>query len=196
MENRTQKGLSLFWIFFKSMMFAFTSGMAAIPTIEKGIVDQKGWLTHEEFWTYPVLGQSLPGVISIHNSILLGNRIAGPFGAAMALLGVILPAFVCMLGIAALFRSFVDNPYIQGMIRGIRVISVALILGNGIRLLTTVRRDLLSLILVIAAVVLPLFFGFSAFWTIILCGIAGIISIYADPAAAKGVSTPSSGDDE
>lgn len=196
MENRTQKGLSLFWIFFKGMMFAFTSGMAAIPTIEKGIVDQKGWLTHEEFWTYPVLGQSLPGVISIHNSILLGNRIAGPFGAAMALLGVILPAFVCMLGIAALFRSFVDNPYIQGMIRGIRVISVALILGNGIRLLTTVRRDLLSLILVIAAVVLPLFFGFSAFWTIILCGIAGIISIYADPAAAKGVSTPSSGDDE
>lgn len=196
MENRTQKGLSLFWIFFKSMMFAFTSGMAAIPTIEKGIVDQKGWLTHEEFWTYPVLGQSLPGVISIHNSILLGNRIAGPFGAAMALLGVILPAFVCMLGIAALFRSFVDNPYIQGMIRGIRVISVALILGNGIRLLTTVRRDLLSLILVIAAVVLPLFFGFSAFWTIILCGIAGIISIYIDPAAAKGVSTPSSGDDE
>ena len=196
MENRTQKGLSLFWIFFKSMMFAFTSGMAAIPTIEKGIVDQKGWLTHEEFWTYPVLGQSLPGVISIHNSILLGNRIAGPFGAAMALLGVILPAFVCMLGIAALFRSFVDNPYIQGMIRGIRVISVALILGNGIRLLTTVRRDLLSLILVIAAVVLPLFFGFSAFWTIILCGIAGIISIYIDPAAAKGVSTPASGDDE
>ena len=196
MENRTQKGLSLFWIFFKGMMFAFTSGMAAIPTIEKGIVDQKGWLTHEEFWTYPVLGQSLPGVISIHNSILLGNRIAGPFGAAMALLGVILPAFVCMLGIAALFRSFVDNPYIQGMIRGIRVISVALILGNGIRLLTTVRRDLLSLILVIAAVVLPLFFGFSAFWTIILCGIAGIISIYIDPAAAKGVSTPASGDDE
>ena len=196
MENRTQKGLSLFWIFFKGMMFAFTSGMAAIPTIEKGIVDQKGWLTHEEFWTYPVLGQSLPGVISIHNSILLGNRIAGPFGAAMALLGVILPAFVCMLGIAALFRSFVDNPYIQGMIRGIRVISVALILGNGIRLLTTVRKDLLSLILVIAAVVLPLFFGFSAFWTIILCGIAGIISIYIDPAAAKGVSTPASGDDE
>ena len=196
MENRTQKGLSLFWIFFKGMMFAFTSGMAAIPTIEKGIVDQKGWLTHEEFWTYPVLGQSLPGVISIHNSILLGNRIAGPFGAAMALLGVILPAFVCMLGIAALFRSFVDNPYIQGMIRGIRVISVALILGNGIRLLTTVRKDLLSLILVVAAVVLPLFFGFSAFWTIILCGIAGIISIYIDPAAAKGVSTPASGDDE
>ena len=106
MESKTQKGLYLFQLFFKSMMFAFTSGMAAIPSIERGIVDKKKWLSHEEFWTYPVLGQSLPGVISIHNSILLGNRIAGPFGAFMALMGVITPPFVCMLGIAMLFGMF------------------------------------------------------------------------------------------
>ena len=196
MESRTQKGFYLFWLFFRGMMFAFTSGMAAIPIIEKGIVEKKGWLTHEEFWTYPVLGQSLPGVISIHNSILLGNRIAGPFGAAMALLGVITPPFICMLGIAVLFQTFVDNPYVQGMIRGIRVISSALILGNAVRLLTTVPRNVFSLVLVIIAVVLPLFFGFSAFGTIIGCGIAGIISIFIDPAKADDILTAGSGEDE
>ena len=190
MESRTRKGFYLFWLFFKSMMFAFTSGMAAIPSIERGIVDKKKWLSHEEFWTYPVLGQSLPGVISIHNSILLGNRIAGPFGAFMALLGVITPPFVCMLGIAMLFQTLVDNPYVQGMIRGIRVISVALILGNGIRLLSTVRRDTLTIILVIAAAAAPLLFNFSAFWTIILCGTVGVISVLTDPSGHSREQPP------
>ena len=88
----------------------------------------------------------------------------------MAMLGVITPPFVCMLGIAALFQTFVDNPYVQGMIRGIRVISVALILGNGIRLLSTVPGNAFSIILVIISVIAPLVFDFSAFWTIVCCG--------------------------
>lgn len=180
MENTTQKGVILFWIFFKSMMFAFTSGMAAIPSIERNIVDKRKWLTDKEFWTYPVLGQSLPGVISIHNAILLGNRIAGPFGALMSLLGVIMPAFVCMLLLAVLFQTFVDNPLVQGAIRGIRVISVAIILGNGIRLLSNVPRNWFSILLVLAAIALPLLFGASAFWTIIACGAAGVISIISE----------------
>ena len=190
MESTTRKGFYLFRLFFKSMMFAFTSGMAAIPSIERGIVEKKKWLSHEEFWTYPVLGQSLPGVISIHNSILLGNRIAGPFGAFMALMGVITPPFVCMLGIAMLFQTLVDNPYIQGMIRGIRVISVVLIFGNGIRLLSTVRHDLLTVVLVVIAAAAPLFFNFSAFWTIVICGTIGIISVLTTPADHSQEQTP------
>ncbi len=166
------------------MTFAFTGGMAAIPIVEKDIVDRKKWLTDEEFWTFPALGQSLPGVIGIHNSILIGNRIAGPFGAFMSALGVITPAFAGMLLIAALFQTVVDNPYIQGMIRGIRAIAVAIILGNAVRLLKTIRKDAFSIILVICAITIPLFFGFSAFYTILTCGLAGIISIFLESAAA------------
>ena len=185
MESTVQKAVYLFALHFRAMMFAFTSGMAAIPTIERGIVDKKKWLTHEEFWTYPVLGQTLPGVISIHNSILIGNRIAGPLGAFMSLLGVITPAFVCMLAVAALFQTVVDNPYIQKAIRGIRVISAAILLGNAVRLLSTVKKDIFSLIVVIAAVSFPLIFRFSAFWTIVSCGIAGIISVLIDPSVIE-----------
>ncbi len=167
------------------MMFAFTNGAAAIPTIERGIVDKKKWLTHEEFWVYPVLGQTLPGVISIHNSILIGNRIAGFPGAICALTGVIIPAFVCMLGIAAVFQTVVDNSYIQGAIRGIRVISIAIILGNAVRLLHTVPRQAFSIIIVLIAVFVPLLTGFSAFYTILCCGAAGILSTLIMPLAPE-----------
>ncbi len=184
MESSLKRGLSLYWIFCKGMMFAFTNGMAALPSIERSIVDRRKWLTNEEFWTYPVLGQSLPGVISLHNAVLIGNRISGPFGAAMAALGVLTPAFVCMLAIAALFRTFVDDPYVQGAIRGIRVISVVIIFSNAVRLLRTVQKNLFSVVLAAAALMIPLLGRGSAFRTIIACGAAGIISVLIDPAAA------------
>ena len=186
--------LFLFWTFFKGMMFAFTGGMAAMPIVERDLVDRKKWLTEKEFWSYPALAQSLPGVIGLHTSIMIGNRIAGPFGAVMAALGVITPAFVCMLIIAALFQTVVNNPYIQGMIRGIRAIAVAIILGNAGRLLKTIRKDMFSFILVVCAVTVPLFFGISAFRTILACGLAGIISVYLDPKAMG--AEPGSGGQE
>ena len=181
MEISVKKGFILFGIFFKGMLFAFTNGMAALPSIERSIVDKRKWLTDEEFWSYPVLGQSLPGVVSIHNSILMGNRIAGPFGAFMAAMGVVLPAFLTMLLAAAVFQTFVDDPYVHGAIRGIRVISVVIIFGNALRLLRNVPRQAFSVILVTAAILVPLLWGFSAFWTIIVCGAAGIISVLIDP---------------
>ena len=185
MESDVRKSFILLWIFFKGMMFAFTNGAAALPTIEREIVDKRHWLTDEEFWVYPVLGQSLPGVVSIHNSILIGNRIAGPLGAFLSLIGVIIPAFFCMLGIAVLFQTFVDHPFVQGAIRGIRVISVVIILGNAVRLLRTVPRQAFSVILAVIAVLVPLLTEFSAFWTIILCGAAGVVSVLIDPAVLE-----------
>ena len=181
MESNTEKGFFLFITFFKGMMIAFTSGMAALPVVERGLVDKKGWMTHKEFWTYPVLSQSLPGVISIHNAVQLGNRVAGPFGAFMATMGVITPAFLCMFLIAAVFQAYVDNRFVQGVIRGIRVISVPLILGNAARLFKNCPHDLFSFVIIAAGVIVPLCFGFSAFWTILCCGMAGIISVYLDP---------------
>ena len=189
MESTERKCLFLFWTFFKAMMFAFTNGAVALPAIERGIVDKKRWLTHEEFWTYPVLGQTLPGVISIHNAILIGNRIAGAAGAFSALMGVIIPAFVCMLGIAALFQAYVDDPLIQGAIRGIRVVSVAIILGNAVRILKTVPTQAFSIVMVLAAVLIPLMTGFGAFRTIIACGIAGILSVLFMPLAPDNNQT-------
>ncbi len=163
------------------MMFAFTGGMTAIPIVEKDIVDRKKWLTDEEFWMYPPLGQSLPGVIGVNNAILLGNRIAGPFGAFMSVLGVVAPAFGGMILVAALFQTVVDNPYVQGMIRGIRMIAVVIILNNAVRLLQTTRKDILSAVIAAGAIIAPLFFGVSAFRTIITCGLIGIISVFVHP---------------
>ena len=185
MESRFQKGLLLFWYFLKGMSFAFTGGMVAMPMIEKDIVDRKHWMTKEEFWSYPPIGQTLPGVISVHNSIMIGNHIAGWPGALGAVLGVITPAFGSMFLVSVLFTALVNNPYVFGAIRGIRAISVALMFSTSISLAQNCDRTLLTGVIIVLSLCLRLFFGVSAFVTILLCGAVGIVNVYAEKEKAQ-----------
>lgn len=180
-KEQIRKGFFLFAAFIKSMLFAFTGGMTAVPILENEIVKKRGWMTEEEFWQIPPLSQSLPGVISIHNAIQIGYALAGAFGAFMASLGTVVVAFTSMILIAILFRGLLGNPHVTGFIQGIRAVSIAVLL-NGVRSLwKNCEKDFFSICIALLALVLPLFFGFPTFYTILLCGGLGIIWVLTHP---------------
>jgi chromate transporter len=65
----------------------------------------------------------------------MGYKLGGVKGAMVSMLGVILPSFVIMLGIASLFLQFDDvNPLVLSAFRGVRISVVALITYAGFRL--------------------------------------------------------------
>ncbi len=175
-----KKGVFLFWSFMKGMCFAFTGGMTSLPIVEKDVVVRKHWITKEEFWSYPVISQSLPGVISIHNAMMIGNAIAGPAGSIGAVLGVIFPAFFSMLIAAMLFQNLSGNPYVQGVIRGIRIVAIAIISGVAVFLVKS-KRGVFSVVILIAAIAASLFFNAGALTVIIIAGALGIAAEFIDP---------------
>lgn len=192
-ESNFKKGVFLFFSFMKGMCFAFTGGMASLPIVEKDVVDRKKWLTKEEFWSYPVIAQSLPGVISIHNAMMIGNRIAGPAGSAGAVLGVLTPAFFSMLLVGMVFQNLIENPYIQGIIRGIRIAAIAIIFGIAVFLIQS-KRGIFSISILIAAIAASLFFQVGALTIIVIAGALGIAAEFIHPEAPK--DEPISGDEE
>ncbi len=175
-----KKGVFLFWSFMKGMCFAFTGGMTSLPIVEKDVVDRKHWISKEEFWSFPVISQSLPGVISIHNAMMIGNAIAGPAGSIGAVLGVIFPAFFSMLIAAMLFQNLSGNPYVQGVIRGIRIVAIAIISGVAVFLVKS-KRGVFSVVILIAAIAASLFFNVGALTVIIIAGALGIAAEFIDP---------------
>ena len=179
-ESNFKKGVFLFWSFMKGMCFAFTGGMTSLPIVEKDVVDRKHWISKEEFWSFPVISQSLPGVISIHNAMMIGNAIAGPAGSIGAVLGVIFPAFFSMLIAAMLFQNLSGNPYVQGVIRGIRIVAIAIISGVAVFLVKS-KRGVFSVVILIAAIVASLFFNVGALTVIIIAGALGIAAEFIDP---------------
>jgi len=118
----------LFLVFFGIGLFTFGGGYAMIPLIQEEVI-QRGWLTGEELLSFLAISEATPGPFAINVATFVGTSQAGPLGAIMATAGVILPSFLIILIIAALFKSFSSNRYVQGFLHGVRPVVVILVLA-------------------------------------------------------------------
>lgn len=121
--------VDLFVTFFKIGLFTFGGGWAMIPIIEKDVVYKKEWLTKEEFLDALVISQSLPGILAVNVSILVGQKLYKQKGSIVATLGTVLPSFILILLIAIFFVKVYDDPTVIAVFKGIRPAVVALIIA-------------------------------------------------------------------
>lgn len=167
--------LQLFSSFLKIGAFTFGGGWAMIPLIEREVVDKKQWIKREDFIDALAIAQSLPGVLAVNISILVGNKLRGLKGSLAATLGTILPSFLIILAIAIWFVQVYDNPVIERIFKGIRPAVVALIVSP---VLTTAKTARINLKIVIIPIVVALAIwlgGISPIWFVLLGGIGGIV---------------------
>ena len=125
--------LELFFTFLKIGAFAFGGGYGMVPVIRQEVLS-RGWLDDSTLLEYIAISESTPGPIAVNLSTFVGSAQGGILGAACALVGVILPAFVIMLIIARVFAAYQDNKYIKAAFDGIRPTVTGLILATGLTL--------------------------------------------------------------
>lgn len=123
--------LRLFLTFFKIGAFTFGGGWAMISIIEKEIVDKHKWLPREEFLDLLAIAQSMPGILAVNISVVVGDRLRGMRGSVAAAMGTILPSFLMILAIAIFLTpdTIKNNEVIAAIFKGIRPAVVALIVA-------------------------------------------------------------------
>ena len=121
----------LFITFFKIGLFTFGGGYGMIPIVQQEVVSH-GWLDEATLFQYIGICESTPGPIAVNMATFVGSTQAGFPGSLCCTLGVILPAFCIMLLIAAVLRSFRQNPYVDAAMSGIRPVVAGLITATGI----------------------------------------------------------------
>ena len=94
------KLLGLFAVFFKIGLFTFGGGYAMLPLIQQEALS-RGWLDADTLYRFIGVCESTPGPIAVNMATFVGSTRAGLAGAACATLGVVLPAMLVMLLIAA-----------------------------------------------------------------------------------------------
>ena len=99
-----------------------------IPLIEKEVVLNYGWLTAEEFIDANAMANTLPGPIATKLALCIGMETAGPIGAAAALVAMLLPSSILIIVMTMLYYKYRDLPWVQGMIRGVRPVVIALLM--------------------------------------------------------------------
>jgi chromate transporter len=82
------------------------------------LVEQRGWMTAEEFNDAYALCQFLPGPNVVNLSVVFGRRIRGPLGSAVALVGLIGPPFLIVTLIGAIYARFGEVAALQRMLLG------------------------------------------------------------------------------
>lgn len=175
-ETSIKAGLSeLFFTFLKLGAFTIGGGYAMIPLIEKELIDKRAWFDREEFLELLALAQSAPGIIAMNIAVSVGYKAKGKAGMLMASLGAVLPSFLIILLIAAVFTSFRDNPVVERIFKGIRPAVVALIAAPLFRLAKSAHITLRTMFIPIGTALLVGFLGVSPIWIILSGGLGGIL---------------------
>ena len=172
---RSNLYLKLFVSFFKIAAFTFGGGWAMIPLIEREVVDKQNWIKREDFVDALAIAQSLPGVLAVNISILIGNKLRGLKGCLMATLGTILPSFLIILAIAIWFVQTYDNPVVERIFKGIRPAVVALIVSPVFSTAKTARINIKTVIIPIIVALSIWLGGISPIWFVLLGAIGGIL---------------------
>ena len=122
--------LELFWGFLTVGIFSFGGAYGAIPLI-RDVVISYGWLNEETIMDMIAVSESTPGPIMVNLATYVGSSRAGMLGAIIATLAVILPAFLIILMIMVLLKKFLDNRYVQVILRGLKPCIIGIILATG-----------------------------------------------------------------
>ncbi len=117
----------LFFIFARVSAVTIGGGYVMFPMLKSEVVDAKGWVTDEELVDYYALGQSIPGIIAMNTSTLIGYRKRGIPGAVCAAVGMAAPSLLVILLISAFFVRYLDNIWVQKAFAGIRSAVVAML---------------------------------------------------------------------
>jgi chromate transporter len=118
--------LRLFYEFFKTGLFSIGGGMATLPFL-KNIGESTGWYTYSDLLNMLAVSESTPGPIGINMATYVGFTVAGIPGALAATIGEVTPCIIIILVVAAILKSFRNNPYVERAFYGLRPASAGLI---------------------------------------------------------------------
>lgn len=121
--------MSLF--FLQASAFTFGSGLAIVPFLHAGLVEEHGWLTEQQFVDAVAMGLITPGPVVIM-ATFAGYLVYGVLGAVVATAAVFLPVYLFVVVPGKWFRRHERHPRLQGFVKGATAAAAGAIAGAAI----------------------------------------------------------------
>ncbi len=135
---------------------AFGGGLSAWS--QRIVVEQKRWMSNEEFLTGLTVARLFPGPNQINMAVYIGTLFRGLSGAFAALAGMVLVPFTLLMALGCLYFSVHELPAVDRVLAGVVAAAAGMALSMGFKILGTYRRDPVAL-LIAAVVFVAMAFG-------------------------------------
>jgi chromate transporter len=105
-----------------------------MPWAHRTMVEERRWLTQQDFAETVGLCQFLPGPNIGNTSIVLGKRWFGLKGSVVAFLGLMALPFVWVMALGVLYMEYASNPTLRAVVTGVGLAGAGLILATALKL--------------------------------------------------------------
>jgi len=149
------------WYFTEAGAFVFGSGLAIVPFLHGGVVEQFHWLSERQFLDAVAVAMITPGPVVI-TVAFIGFLVAGFAGALVSAAGVFLPPYLVVIILAPHFRRWSKNEKVKAFVAGVTAAAAGAIAGAAYVLgkralidLPTVALAVVTLVLLVKARKIP-----------------------------------------
>jgi chromate transporter len=162
--------------FTKAGAFVFGSGLAIVPFLQQGVVQQFGWLNEHQFLDAVAVAMITPGPVVI-TVAFIGFLVAGLAGAVMASIGIFLPVYLFTILPAPWFKRHRDNPQLKAFVDGATAAATGAITGAVVLLATRAITDAPTAIIALVSLSILLRFKVPEPIIVSISGLVGLVAV-------------------
>lgn len=171
--------LEIFWTFFVIGAVSFGGGVVAY--LRNSLVVGKRWMDKDEFLAALEISQAMPGLNATNMSIIVGDRLRGPFGAIAGFLGMTLPGSVILFVLGILWVSNRGDPAVRSVLAGIGAAAVGLLAAVTLQIGGNQLEHWLDITILVVTVLLVSFLHIPLYIVLLVLGPIAILLFRPHP---------------
>ncbi|HKB62068.1 MAG TPA: chromate transporter [Burkholderiales bacterium] len=137
--SETSSAPTLRELFLRFTQVSLSGFGGVMPFARRMLVEERRWLSAEEFTDVLSLCQLLPGPNIVNVAVCVGARYHGVRGAVAAFAGLMTAPFFIMLALGALYTEYGDLPAVSAVFRGISAAAAGLVVAMGLKMAASRR---------------------------------------------------------
>src|SRR6266702_4475690 len=186
-ERTSLRALLLYFLRLGTLGFGGPIALAA--HMEQDLVEQRGWISAQEYKEGLAFAQLAPGPLAAQLAIYLGWVRGRVLGATLAGIAFVAPSFLMVLVLSELYVRFGGLPWMQGLFYGIGAAVIAIIARSALKLVRmTLGRDQLLWLLFVVSAVVTAWTESEIIWIFLVCGLVPMLLRGRAPACSCSVA--------
>ena len=154
----------------------FGGPIALAGYMQRDLVEERKWVLSQDYAEGLAFSQLSPGPLAAQLAMYLGWLRAGTLGATLTGAVFILPSFLMVLALAAIYVHYGQLAWIQGVFYGIGAAVIAIIARSAYKLIrSTLKSDRLLWMLFAAMAITTAWLESEIVWLFLLCGLIAMI---------------------